>query len=90
METDTRYQPNESEVRKEAPPPCMQPEELIRRQSGDFRFKDFQGQQEGKSHTQGKGDKRVMESLGGFHSYRANVLSSPDARVMNSNNYLSF
>ena len=36
------------------------------------------------------GDKRVMEPLGGFYNYRANVLSSPDARVMNSNNYQSF
>ena len=35
-------------------------------------------------------DIRVMESLGDFYNYRANVLSSPDARVMNSKNYLSF
>ena len=37
-----------------------------------------------------RGDKIVMESLGGFYNYRANVLFSPDARDMNSNNYLSF
>ena len=41
-------------------------------------------------HYKMRGDKRVMESLDGFYNYRANVLSSPDARVMNSNNYLSF
>ena len=44
----------------------------------------------GSPHYKMRGDKRVMESLGGFYNYRANVLFSPDDRVMNSNNYVSF
>ena len=44
----------------------------------------------GSLHCKTRGDKRVMEFLGGFYNYRANVLSSPDAHAMNSNNYLLF